>query len=223
MVDSASRDRPSRTLRARVSPTPSTAWRSSMLAASSFCRPPKWSTSRSTTVPGQARHLGQQPVAARADGGVERLAAGVAERAGDRGEVEQVEGVERVEVGEHVGERARPAAGRRRQVVADDQLAVAARRRRSARRAAGRAAGRRCRARRRSPRSRRRSGAPSPGAARRPTTSRTVTRSSISSADSVPDDLVEAQLVALEGGQRLVGAGQDLARTSSRTYRWPST
>ena len=30
-----------RTLRARDSPTPSTAWRSSMLAANSFCRPPK--------------------------------------------------------------------------------------------------------------------------------------------------------------------------------------
>ncbi|CAO0832523.1 hypothetical protein SMICM17S_08642 [Streptomyces microflavus] len=38
MEDSASRESP-RTLRARASPTPSTVWRSSTLAASSFCRP----------------------------------------------------------------------------------------------------------------------------------------------------------------------------------------
>ena len=38
MLDSASRDRPSRTLRARSSPTPSTTCRSSTLAESSFCR-----------------------------------------------------------------------------------------------------------------------------------------------------------------------------------------
>src|SRR5450756_1087398 len=52
MLDSASRDRPSRTALARCSPTPSTAIRSSIPAASNFCKPPKWVTRRSTIAPG---------------------------------------------------------------------------------------------------------------------------------------------------------------------------
>ena len=46
-------------------PRPSAGRRCS--AASSFCSPPKCSTSRSTTAAGSRGHLGQQPVAARAD------------------------------------------------------------------------------------------------------------------------------------------------------------
>ena len=118
-------------------------------------------------------------------------------------------GVERVELGEHVVDRARPArpVG---QVVADDQLAVVVDAGRPARRAAGRAAGRRCRARRRSPRSRGRCA---------DHLEPLRDRGDVADGDQVLDlergqgagDLVEPQLVALERGQRLVGPGQDRA------------
>ena len=65
--DSASRERPSRTLRAReLADAVDGLEVVDAGATSSFCRLPKWSTSRSTTGAGQPRHLGQQPVAARA-------------------------------------------------------------------------------------------------------------------------------------------------------------
>src|ERR687886_271196 len=67
MRDAASRDRPSRTARARCPPTPSTVMRSSRLAARSFCRSPKWSTSRSTMAPGSLEVVADDELAVGAD------------------------------------------------------------------------------------------------------------------------------------------------------------
>jgi len=110
--------------RARASPTPSTARRSSIVAASSF-----WQAAEVLDQPvddprGQPRHPGEQPEAARADGGVERVGrGGQAVAAGDGGEVEQFGGRQGAQVGEHLVDRpGRPAT--RRQVVADQQAAV---------------------------------------------------------------------------------------------------
>ena len=77
MLDSASRERPSRTARARCSPTPSTVMqvvevgRQQLLQAAEVVDEPVDDGAR------QAGHLVEQAVAARADGGVQRVAGAV--------------------------------------------------------------------------------------------------------------------------------------------------
>ena len=73
-----------------------------MPAESSFCRVPKWSTSRSTTARGQPRDLGEQPVAARGDRAVEVLGAAEAQGPGHGGRVDEL------------GRRRAPRAGEQR-------------------------------------------------------------------------------------------------------------
>ena len=93
-----------------------------MPADSSFWSVPKWSTSRSTTGAGQPGHLRQQPVAARRDRAVEVLAAAEPERLGGRGRVDQLGRGERLEPREQVLGALVAAAGR--EVVADHELAL---------------------------------------------------------------------------------------------------
>ena len=181
-----------------------------MPAESSCWRPPKCSTRRSTTVRGQPRHLGEQPVAARGDGAVEVLAGAEAERAGHRrpgrpgrwGRAPRA----RSSIVSGVVWRRLPAG----QVVADDELAL------------GVDAGDELLELEREQ--------PAVGAeledvvldlAGDPGDHLEALRDDgdVADGDQVLDlqrregrgDLVEAQLVALEGRQRLVGAGEDLA------------
>jgi len=71
---------------------------------------------------GQARHLGQQAVAARRDSAVQRVAAGQAEDLGRGGRVDQLGRGERLQLGEQLlGALGALAA---RQVVADDELTL---------------------------------------------------------------------------------------------------
>ena len=135
----------------------------------------------------------------------------MAEGPGDGGEVEQLERVERVEVVEHVLDRPGPAAGGGRQVVAGDQLTV------------GLDAGDELVELQREQ--------PAVGAELDDVALDLAgdpahhleplgDGGDVAHGDQVLDlqrrqragHLVEAQLVALEGGQRLVGPGQDLGR-----------
>ena len=111
MLDSASRERPSRTLRARSSPTPSTACRSSIPADEQLLQAAEVLDQPLHHRAGQPGDLGEQPVAPRGDRAVEVLARAQPERPGDRGDVDEVGGAEPLEVGEHVLGLADPTSG----------------------------------------------------------------------------------------------------------------